>query len=204
MAGAVTRIWMGLAVAAATGPAAMAHPHVWVDTVVTALFDQGKVASLREEWWFDEDFSVTALSQVRKTKGMAAAAIRPLSPPEVDQLRTQAFSNLANYAYFTHVWAAGKAIAVAKEAGSFAARMDGAKLAYTFTVTLATPVDPRSGALRIGIWDDTYYVDVGPAKGAAARVEGDGSAGCSARIIDDRDHLLYFGAVTPKAMEIKC
>lgn len=204
MAGPVTRLLVGLAFAAANGQAAMAHPHVWVDTVVTALFDQGRVASLREEWWFDEDFTVTALSQVRKTKGMAAVAIKPLTQPEIDQLRSQAFSNLANYAYFTHVWAAGKPIAVAKEAASFTARMDGAKLAYTFTVTLAAAIDPRAGGLRIGVWDDTYYVDVGPAKGTAVKVEGDGSAGCDARIIDDRDHLLYFGAVTPKAMEIKC
>ena len=46
MAGAVTRIWMGLAVAAATGPAAMAHPHVWVDTVVTAGGVPAAVAAL--------------------------------------------------------------------------------------------------------------------------------------------------------------
>ncbi len=40
--------------------------------------------------------------------------------------------------------------------------------------------------------------------GLAARVEGDGSVGCSARIIDDKDHPIYFGSVTPKVMEIKC
>ncbi|HIJ62727.1 MAG TPA: DUF1007 family protein [Rhodospirillaceae bacterium] len=195
---------IGLALALASGPKAEAHPHVWVDTVVTAIFSQGKVTSLREEWWFDEDFTVTALSDIRKTKGMSRVAIRPLTEGEIGQLRAQAFSNLANYAYFTHVWAAGKPIAVAREVTAFQARMDGARLAYSFTLPLAAPQDPRAGPLRIGVWDDSYYVDVGPAKGLAPQVEGDGSQGCAARIIDDKDHLLYFGAVTPKAMEIKC
>ena len=139
-----------------------AHPHVWVDTVVTALLDHGKITALREEWWFDEDFTVMALSEVRKTKGMAAAMPKPLSGGEILQLKQKAFSNLANYAYFNHVWAAGKPVAVAKEVSSFDARMDGAKLVYTFTLPLAKPVEAK--ALRIGIWDETYYVDVGPAK----------------------------------------
>lgn len=195
---------IGLALLMASGSAAGAHPHVWVDVVITAHFEQGKVTSLRQQWWFDEDFTVTALSEVRKTTGMAAGTIKPLTKAEVVQLRAKAFSNLANYAYFTHVWASGKPIGVAKDVTSFHAWMDGAKLAYEFTLPLATPLDPRAGPLRIGVWDDTYYVDVGPTQGQAAQIEGDGSAGCSARIIDDNDHPIYFGSVTPKAMEIKC
>jgi ABC-type uncharacterized transport system substrate-binding protein len=201
----IATVLAGLGLIVACSSAASAHPHVWVDTVITALFDQGKVTALREEWWFDEDFTVMVLSQVRKTKGMSATMAKPLSEAEIAQLRAHSFSNLANYAYFTHVWAAGKAVPVAKEVTSFMARMDGAKLAYTFTLPLSHPLDPRSGSLRIGIWDDTYYVDVGPvAKGQAARTEGEGSAGCSVRIVDDKDHLIYFGSVTPKVIEIKC
>jgi ABC-type uncharacterized transport system substrate-binding protein len=192
---------IGCFIALAASPAE-AHPHVWVDTVVTALFDQGKVTALRQEWWFDEDFTVMALSEVRKTSGMAAAARRPLSPGEVDQLKAHAFSNLANYGYFTHVWAAGKPVGVAKQVSAFAARMDGDKLAYTFTLPLAAPTDPK--ALRIGVWDDTYYVDVGPAKGQSVRLEGAGSEACHVRIIDDKDHLIYYGQVTPKVMEVTC
>ncbi len=187
-----------------TGGVAEAHPHVWVDTIVTALFDHGQVTALREEWWFDEEFTVEALSEVRKTKGMAAAVPKPLTQVEVVQLQEKAFSNLANYSYFTHVWSGGKVIGLGKQVSSFLARMDGAKLAYSFTLPLAVPLDPRAASLRVGVWDDTYYVDVGPAQGQAARVEGDGSAGCKARVIDDKDHKIYFGSVIPKVVEITC
>jgi ABC-type uncharacterized transport system substrate-binding protein len=180
-----------------------AHPHVWVDWVVTALVENGKVTGLREEWWFDENFTVEALSEVRKTKGMAAAVPRPLNADEVDQLKAKAFSNLAHYAYFTHVWAAGKPLAVAEEVTSFAARMDGAKLAYVFTLPLAVPADLQG--LRVGIWDDTYYVDVGPVTGrSAVGIEGDAPVACKARIIDDKDHPIYNGSITPKVIDITC
>jgi ABC-type uncharacterized transport system substrate-binding protein len=183
--------------------AAQAHPHVWVDWVVTALVEGGKVTALREEWWFDEEFTVMALSEARKTKGMAAALPRPLNPGEIDQLKAKAFSNLANYAYFTHVWAAGKPTAVAKEVSSFTARMDGAKLAYVFTLPLAVPVEPNK--LRVGIWDESYYVDVGPVTGRSpVGIEGDAPASCKARIIDDKDHPIYNGSITPKVIDIAC
>lgn len=196
--------YLAAVLTAAGATVAEAHPHVWVDTVVTALLRDGKIAALREEWVFDEDFTATALSEVRHTKGMAAAMPRPLTDAEVQQLKDKAFANLANYAYFTHVWAGGKAVGVALDVSAFAARMDGMKLAYTFTLPLAQPVDPTAGPIRVGVWDDTYYVDVGPAKGQAALLEGDGSANCRARIIDDKEHLLYMGSITPKVMEFTC
>lgn len=180
---------------------ASAHPHVWVDTKLTAILDDGRVAALREEWSFDEDFSVMALSEARKTKGMAAA--RPLQEGEVAQLKAKAFSNLAHYAYFNHFWAAGKMVPVPAEVSSFEARLDGAKLVYVFTLTLMRPAEAK--AFRVGIWDDTYYVDVGPVShGQAVTVEGSGAERCQARIIDDRDHPIYDGSIIPKVAEITC
>lgn len=182
--------------------AARAHPHVWVDTRVTALLEAGQVRALREEWSFDEDFSVMALSEVRKAaKGMTVA--RPIQAGEVDQLKARAFSNLAHYAYFNHLWAAGKAVPVPATVSEFDARLDGPKLIYVFTLTLAQPVDAR--AFRVGIWDESYYVDVGPAAhGPAASVEGAGAEGCQARIIDDRDHPIYDGSIIPKVADFTC
>jgi ABC-type uncharacterized transport system substrate-binding protein len=197
--------WTILAVCtlALSGGRAEAHPHVWVDWVVTALVEQGKVTALREEWWFDEDFTVMALSDVRKTKGMAASLPRPLTSGEIAQLKAKAFSNLAHYAYFTHVWTAGKPLAVAQEVSSFDARMDGAKLVYVFTLPLTTSVPPKG--LRVGIWDESYYVDVGPVTGRVpVAIEGDAPASCKARIIDDKDHPIYNGSITPKVIDITC
>ncbi|OIR09170.1 hypothetical protein GALL_87770 [mine drainage metagenome] len=185
---------------------ALAHPHVWVDTIVTAELRNGRIAALQEDWSFDEDFTASVLDDLHGNKGMMETGPHgpTFSAAELAQLKKSAFSNLKHYDYFTHIWQNGKATKVAPEVSAFAARMDGDKLRYLFTVALAKPLDPKDGPIRIGIWDDTYYVDVGPVKGRGAAVSGPGSASCRARIIVDKSHPIYFGSVFPQTAEITC
>ncbi len=178
---------------------AEAHPHVWIDYSLTAIFADGKVVALREEWRFDDAFTATVLHDVLN----GAAAPTAFSAATLASLKQKAFDNLRHYDYFTHGWASSKAVAVG-EATGFAARMSGDRLVYDFVVPLTTPVDPRRKTLRFGIWDDTYYVDVGPAGKDAVRVEGSGSEGCRATVADDPDHPIYFGSVLPKTATIAC
>lgn len=185
---------------------ALAHPHVWVDTIVTAHMDKGAVTSLREDWTFDEDFSASVLGDVRHIKGMGGDRHSPLTPGEIVQLQQNAFSNLKHYDYFTHIWLNDKRLKIKPDVEGFTARLEGDKLRYWFTVQLAQPAAvAKGGVLKVGIWDDSYYVDVGPATGKPAAVlEGDGSAACRARIADDPKHLLYYGSITPKIVEVTC
>ncbi len=181
-----------------TGGRASAHPHVWIDYVVTLMFDKGRVTALREVWSFDEDFSASVL---RDYAGIEEG--KPLGAPEIAKIEQNAFANLEHYDYFTHVWAAGGAVGVRK-ATEFAARVDGPRLIYDFVVPLSRPVDARAAPASFGVWDDTYYVDVGPAEGQATKFVGDGSAGCKAAIVEDHDHPIYFGSVYPKTIRVTC
>ncbi len=178
---------------------AHSHPHVWVDYDLTAVFEQGRIVALRQDWSFDEDFSASVLTDVAKHHGKGA-----FSPAEIANLKKSAFSNLRNYDYFNHVWASDKPVAVGKEVKDFEPRLDGDRLAYRFTVVLPQPVDPHAGPVRIGIWDDTYYVDVGPAKGHPPHLEGPGAEGCKASIGEDKKHPIYFGSVFPPSVQISC
>ena len=183
---------------------ASAHPHVWVDTIVTALVEDGKITALREDWTFDEDFTASVVSDIRKSKGPATDRQTPFSAAEIARLKKDAFSNLKNYDYFTHIWHGGKAVKIGPEVSDFSARMDGDKLRYVFQVSLPSPIEAKTAPTRIGIWDDSYYVDVGPVKGKGAAVEGNGAESCHARIIEDKDHPLYYGSVLPQVAEISC
>jgi ABC-type uncharacterized transport system substrate-binding protein len=209
MDGRIVQDWMWLArrrswaavagLAVAVMPrVAVAHPHVWIDYELAVMFEQGRVTALHQEWSFDEDFTAAVMRDI-----VGGQKVTKLGPAEIAKIEKNAFSNLKNYDYFTHVFVGDGKVGVG-EAKDFKARLAGAKLIYDFTVPLAKPVDAKTAPVGFGIWDDTYYVDVGPAEGQAPKLEGDGSAACHATIIEDHQHPIYFGSVFPKTMRVSC
>jgi ABC-type uncharacterized transport system substrate-binding protein len=188
----------GIGLLGVTVPPAEAHPHVWIDYRLTVLFEHGQIAALRQNWSFDEDFSAAVLRDVAGGK-----ALKKLGPKEVKAIEQNAFSNLKNYGYFTHVFVPD-GTAPTGVVTDFNAVLAGPKLVYTFTVPLAHPVAPKPGPVGIGVWDDTYYVDVGLAAGSAPELQGDGSAGCQAVPIADHQHPIYFGSVYPTVVKVTC
>lgn len=178
---------------------ALAHPHVWVDYQLTLLFDNGKISALQQDWLFDDEFTTSVMNDVAHHKGNA-----PFTAGEVAKLRQSAFSNLKGYDYFTHVWAGGKPVKLGVEAKDFEPTLEGDQLRYRFTLPLPQPVDPHAGAVAIGIWDDSYYVDVGPLKGKSPVLQGNGAAGCKAQIVEDADHPIYYGSINPQTVKVSC
>lgn len=184
---------------AARPPAAEAHPHVWIDYDLTVVFEKGLIVALTQEWSFDEDFTAAVMRDVAGEKKPP----KSLSPADIAKIEKNAFSNLKNYDYFTHVFVAdGKA--ATRPATGFTARLDGAKLVYDFTVPLEHGIDPKAGEVGVGVWDETYYVDIGPAESKPPKLQGDGSAACQALIVTDHQHPIYFGAVFPKIVRVTC
>jgi ABC-type uncharacterized transport system substrate-binding protein len=186
------------AILGAGAPPAAAHPHVWIDYELTVIFAKGQVTALRQQWTFDEDFTAAVLRDIAGAKPGA-----PLGKAEIAKIEKDAFSNLAHYDYFAHVFAGEGKVGVGKAAG-FSAHLAGPKLVYDFDLPLATPVDAKAMPAGIGIWDDTYYVDVGPAEGKLPKLEGEGAAGCKAVIVEDHQHPIYFGSVFPKIVRVTC
>jgi ABC-type uncharacterized transport system substrate-binding protein len=82
-----------------------AHPHVWIDTVATFVFDRGKVVSIKLEWTFDEFFSESLIDSIHpKKKGT-------LDAKEIKELYEKDLANLKNYEYFIHLRLGGQEVA---------------------------------------------------------------------------------------------
>jgi ABC-type uncharacterized transport system substrate-binding protein len=81
--------------------------------------------------------------------------------------------------------------------------MDGPKLVYSFVLHPKAPVDVPAAPVEIGIWDDSFYVDVEPADTPGA-VSVSGDAGCRAAIVTDKAHAIYGGLVTPETIKVSC
>lgn len=183
---------------ACAGSVAEAHPHVWVTYNVTAMLRQGEIVALREHWVFDPMFSSMVAGDVLKRPHVAA-----LSTADVATIKAHAFQNLQGYGYFQHLTASNKAAGFGA-VSEFNASMENGKLTYTFVLPLAHPADPHHGPLKLGIWDDTYYVDMAPQAKAVVQFDGEGAQECHATAVQDKKHPIYFGLVIPTVFDIAC
>lgn len=181
-----------------TAPPAQAHPHVWITYLAAVAFKAGKITGLKEQWVFDEDFSTVALQDLP-----TGAATAVLKPSDVAILEKFEFSNLKNYAYFHHVFVGGQDLGIGG-VENFTARLDGRRLVYNFVINLKNPVDPHPNPVEIGIWDDTFFVDVEPISDNGITLEGDGTQGCTTAIVQDQDHAIFDGLVVPPAIQVSC
>ena len=115
----------GLAFASA-GPAA-AHPHVWINAVATFLFEEGMLVGMRHHWEFDEMFGSYVIEEQDADRNGR------LDGAEIASIQANAFSNLRDYDYFTHVRIDGKDMPL-HEVTDFTARIENGVLVYEFTI----------------------------------------------------------------------
>ncbi len=111
---------------------AAAHPHVWVDYAVTAVFSPKGLDGFRVVWTFDEMFSAQILEVAGFKGGTASAA-------QVRKIREAAFDNLRNHQYFSHLWIDDKDFPV-RAVQDFTARTNGHRLVYEFFIPCVVPV----------------------------------------------------------------
>jgi ABC-type uncharacterized transport system substrate-binding protein len=185
----------GLALASA-GPAA-AHPHVWINAVATFLFEDRMLVGVRHRWEFDELFGSFVIEE------NDANADGELDEAEIASIRANAFANLRDYGFFTHVRIDGKDVPLS-EVADFTARIERGVLVYEFTLPLAEPVDPAGDRFATGVYDPEYYVEVLLDEDDPVRFEGLPSGACTYAVREDSEHPIYYGMVYPLTIVLSC
>ena len=124
-----------------SGPAS-AHPHVFIDYVLTVRFEGEAPQAVRMSWTFDEMYSSMLFHDYTS---------RPrdsLTPADVRSLRKHAFEDTADYHYFVDLKLNGKPLEV-KDVTDFDAQFKNRRVTYSFTVPIrATGVSVRSGTVK--------------------------------------------------------
>ncbi len=180
---------------AAWAAPASAHPHVFIEAKATLQFKDGKLVAVAEEWLFDDVFSDQLMQEFdhgHKHRFDAA---------DVAKLKTDAFAYLVHSGYFTHV-RLGKREVPVKSVEGFAPEIRGKQVVYRFTAHFAEPLDPKA-TLKVGLYDDSYFVDVSMAKGASVTLD-QAPDGCTTKTIDDKETPIYFGSVFPTVIIVSC
>lgn len=180
---------------AASATSALAHPHAWLENSVRAHFSGAKLTQLDLHWRFDEVFSADVLRFIKHDPA------QPLGASDVAALSRNAFTDLKEYGYFTHLRSGERPVSDLRPRG-FHAIMDGRRLVYDFSLVPVQPVDAAAAPLTAAFYDPTYYVDVALVPQTGLAIEGD--ARCKGQAVPDVGHTIYSGFVTPIAARFSC
>jgi ABC-type uncharacterized transport system substrate-binding protein len=176
---------------------AAAHPHVFIDSRVTFLFDGSKLTGFRENWLFDEVFSDQLLQDFDADRN------GQFSKAESDKMGAETLPNLAQFRYFTYVWVAGKDLGKIAPT-DFRASAKNKLVTFDFLVKLPHPIDPRQADFALEINDREYYVEVLLAKGTPISFAGLRGIGCQPTVQKDVKNAYYGGFVFPQQIKLKC
>lgn len=174
-----------------------AHPHVWIDAVVTLAFKDGRIVAVRQEWTFDEVFGSAIIDQFDRNKD------KKFDAKELAALEQGAFANLREFNYFTHLSVDDRDVP-SKTVTDFTARVEKGKLVYSFTVPVEAAVDPLKSRVVLGLYDSSYFVDIQTGDRSAVKYEGNGAIDCRTQLAENMRKPIYGGQVFPMEMFLTC
>lgn len=153
-------------------PAALAHPHVWIemhsDVVVN---EQGHVTGINIEWTFDDGYTQMAIDGLDTNKdGVYSSA-------ELAPLTKENLASLKDYDYFTHPKVNGQPAAV-NTPTDFGQIYSNNKLKLYFTLPLAKPVDPQKEEFYYRVYDPEFFISIEYVKDDPVSVIGALAEGC--------------------------
>jgi ABC-type uncharacterized transport system substrate-binding protein len=180
-----------------TTNAADAHPHVFVDHRVTFVFDAGKVTALRLNWTFDDVFSGDLINQFDPEGDGKFDAL------ESKDLGENVLPNLKQFHYFTYIWVDGKQLDPIDPA-DFVANLQDGIVTFQMKVPLPQPVDPRTQALAVEVYDREYFVAVDLAQDDPVALENAGDLPCGATVRDDTESAYFGGVIIPQEIALQC
>ena len=134
----------------------VAHPHVWVDNTIEAVFDERGLARFDLVWRFDEMYSGSVLVDYDDNRNGR------LDAAEVDALQKDAFVQLSDYPendFLTYLYIDGEQKPLDSIEG-FTVRFpaDG-RMTYSFSVPVALEATSTNRTVVISTYDATYYTE---------------------------------------------
>ena len=180
----------GLLVFLAASIPVFAHPHVFIDNTMRAVFDGPELIRLEFRWSFDELFS-----------GMILQDFHPdgsgrFSAGQIAGIKKNAFDNLKNYHYFVAFFLDGKPMRL-PPIENFSASVDGDSLIYSFSLPFALRVDAGAHSLGAVIYDDTYYVAFKLMKVSDVTLVSAGAVDCAVSIEKTKVKAVWPGQYMP-------
>ena len=144
---------------------AQAHPHVWVTMQTELIYaPDGSITGIRHHWNFDDMFSAFAVQGLEgKEKGkFTREELAPIAKENIESLKDDD--------YFTYVSADGNEAPLADPPPDYWLDYKDDIVTLNFTLLLKQPA--KAKALKIEIYDPSYFIDFELEKKAPVRLIG--------------------------------
>ena len=161
----------------AIGGPTSAHPHMWIMTQTTFLFDKGAFAGVQHRWTFDEYYTAMAIEGLDKNHDGI------YDREELAELAKVNVDGLKEYHYFTYAMLAGKEVKLGEARDYWLEHKDGA-LALTFTVPFLEPIAANVADFKLLVEDPTFYIAFELAKSDPVRLGAGAPKSCAMRASD--------------------
>ncbi len=139
-----------------TAPDLRSHPHVLVESSSQIVFDDnGAITEIRHRWIFDLPFSVYAV------EGLDEDGDGTYSRAELDPLAKVNVESLAEFAFFTFLYAGSEEPPYGEPRDYWLTRAENGQLTLNYTLPMAAPFDPRNKLVEIDVYDPEYFVAFG-------------------------------------------
>ncbi len=157
-----------------------AHPHMFIDSEVTAVFEEQQLKGFWIEWKFDQMFTASIrMDYDRNRDGQ-------FNDQEAGLIEQNAFANLRNYHYFITITRGNESYQV-EQVESFDAWLENDRLGYKFFVPFSIPVTGAEEKVKLVIFDDTFFCDIAYVDEKPVSIEGQQFVRAQARIQRNRD-----------------
>lgn len=173
-----------------------AHPHVYIDDVVTATFSASRLERLDFRWTFDDLYSSTLISDYSRAKqGRFTAA-------EAGELRAGGFDNLENYHWFIIVRIGSREVPL-RGVDRFVPTIEGNRVVYSFGFPLGLALPSGAFSLTIRVYDDTYYTAFAKMEAREIVLAGSPPAGLAVSIEKDSVKATWPGQWMPDVIVMR-
>jgi ABC-type uncharacterized transport system substrate-binding protein len=131
---------------------AYAHPHMFITSETTFVFNSEKLEGFFVEWTFDEMFSSTIISEYDKDRSGS------FDVKETAVVKKNAFDYVSESKFFINMKINGKTKTI-KKVSKFTAKIRNNRLVYRFFVPLSIKAEKKDTTVNFSVFDETFYID---------------------------------------------
>jgi len=166
------------------------HPHVFVTNSLKFIFDDQGLSGIQIKWEFDDFFSSMLATDYDQNED------GKLDKEEVKTLKSDAFSNLAKFDYFTYIKINGKPFKV-KFIKDFSAKLVKGKLYYSFIVPCHVKANLAEKQITVSQYDSSFYTCVDFAKENPVTLENSTKYKVNFHLTENKKESFYFDMLHP-------